>query len=65
MKHVKRAYVKTTAGKNIFPKLDPAKVAEQCPYLHAMLIELRQIAYDARAIPSEDWERNESQSSGS
>jgi len=53
MKHVKRAYVKTTAGKNIFPKLDPAKVAEQCPYLHAMLIELRQIAY------------NESQSSGS
>lgn len=56
MKHLKRKYVKTTAGRNIFPKLDAAKVAEQCPYLLAMLHKLRELAKDAGAVPAGDWD---------
>ncbi len=56
MKHLKRKYVKTTAGRNIFPKLDAAKVAEQCPYLLAMLHKLRELVKDAGAVPAGDWD---------
>ena len=57
MKNVKRKYVKTTSGRNIFPRLDPAQVAEQCPYLREMLHKLRELARDAGAAPAGSWDR--------
>ena len=40
----KRNYKKTTYGKQLFAKLDPASAAAKCPYLKAMLDEMLTLA---------------------
>lgn len=40
----RKDYKKTTYAKQLFRKLEPATVAESCPYLRAMLEELLQLA---------------------
>lgn len=41
---LKRMYKKTTYGKELFGKLDPAVAVEKCPYLKAMLEEMLRLA---------------------
>jgi Domain of unknown function (DUF4276) len=47
MKQTKRNYKKTTYGKQLFAKLDPARAIAKCPYLKAMLDEMLILAKDA------------------
>jgi hypothetical protein len=43
-KQTKRSYKKTTYGKQLFAKLDPAVAIGKCPYLKAMLDEMLSLA---------------------
>jgi hypothetical protein len=43
----RRNYKKTTHGKQLFAKLDPATAAAKCPYLKAMLEEMLNLAKGA------------------
>ena len=51
----KRRYSKTINARNFFPRLDTETVVSRCPYLKAMLYELRKLALDAGAPPKGDW----------
>lgn len=51
----KRRYGKTINARNFFPRLDTETVASRCPYLKAMLYELRKLALDAGVPPKGDW----------
>ncbi len=52
---LKRRYSKTTNAKNFFPQLDAETVAHRCPYLLAMLHDLRNIALNAGVPPKGNW----------
>lgn len=41
---LKRTYKKTTYGKDLFARLDPAVAVQKCPYLKSMLEELLRLA---------------------
>lgn len=41
---LKRTYKKTTYGKELFGKLDPAVAVQKCPYLKSMLEEMLRLA---------------------
>jgi len=43
-RQTKRNYKKTTYGKQLFAKLDPAIATDKCPYLKAMLGEMLEMA---------------------
>ena len=43
----KRAYKKTTYGKELFAKLDPVVAVKKCPRLNEMLTEMLRLAKDA------------------
>lgn len=55
LQKLKRRYSKTTNARNFFPQMDAEAVAARCPYLAAMLHELRRLALVAGVPPQGDW----------
>ena len=52
---LKRRYSKTTNARNFLPRLDTEAVVSRCPYLKAMLYELRAMALNTGVPPKGDW----------
>jgi hypothetical protein len=55
LQKLKRRYSKTTNARNFFPRLDTETIVNHCPYLKAMLHDLRQMALDAGVPPRGNW----------
>ena len=55
LQKLKVRYPKTTKARNFFPRLDTETVVSRCPYLKAMLHELRRMALEAGVPPKGNW----------